>query len=61
MLARIDCLLAGRVGEELLLGNDDVTTGCSDDLRKATHTAYVFVKEVGFSQKMNWISGDGSK
>ena len=44
MLARIDCLLAGRVGEELLLGKEDVTTGCSDDLKKATDTAYVFVK-----------------
>jgi len=32
MLARIDCLMAGRIGEELHVGKSEVTTGCSDDL-----------------------------
>jgi len=36
MIAKIDCLLAGRVGEEILVGKEEVTTGCSDDLLKAT-------------------------
>ena len=61
MLASIDCLMAGRVGEELLLGTDDVTTGCHDDLRKATQMAYMFVRQVAFSDKGYWVSGGNNQ
>jgi len=60
MLAKIDCLMAGRVGEEIFLGLDDVTTGCHDDLSKATQLAYAFLKQVAFNEELNWISGPHS-
>lgn len=32
MLASIDVAMGGRAAEELFLGNDEITTGCSNDL-----------------------------
>jgi ATP-dependent metalloprotease len=36
----MDVALGGRVAEELFLGADQVSSGCSDDLKKATQFAY---------------------
>eukprot|EP00335_Anophryoides_haemophila_P000315 CAMPEP_0204821760 /NCGR_PEP_ID=MMETSP1018-20131115/131201_1 /ASSEMBLY_ACC=CAM_ASM_000518 /TAXON_ID=46462 /ORGANISM="Anophryoides haemophila, Strain AH6" /LENGTH=105 /DNA_ID=CAMNT_0051947433 /DNA_START=1199 /DNA_END=1516 /DNA_ORIENTATION=- len=44
MIASIDVAMGGRAAEELFLGNDEITSGCSSDLSKATELAYAFVK-----------------
>jgi hypothetical protein len=43
-LADIDVALGGRVAEELVFGPENVTSGASSDLRKATATATRMVK-----------------
>ena len=40
LLASIDVAMGGRAAEELFFGNDEITTGCSSDLSKATQLAY---------------------
>jgi cell division protease FtsH len=49
-LDRIGMALAGRIAEELALG--EMTTGAADDFRQATHLARSMVTEWGMSDKM---------
>ena len=50
--AMIASLFGGRVAEEMIFGNDKVTTGASDDLKRATDIARRMVTEYGFSDKL---------
>jgi len=50
--AQIASLFGGRVAEELTFGSDKVTTGASDDIRRATDLARRMVTEYGFSEKL---------
>ena len=50
--ARIAGLFGGRVAEELIFGTERVTTGASDDIRRATSLARRMVTEFGFSDKL---------
>ena len=47
--AMIASLFGGRVAEELIFGVENVTTGASDDIRRATQLARAMVTEYGFS------------
>jgi len=50
--AMMTSLFGGRVAEELIFGEDKVTTGASDDIRRATSLARRMVTEFGFSDKL---------
>src|SRR5271155_458491 len=50
--AMIASLFGGRVAEELIFGVERVTTGASDDIRRATGLARRMVPEFGFSEKL---------
>ena len=50
MNENIVCLLGGRVAEQLVL--DDISTGASNDLQRATDTARAMVTRYGFSERM---------
>jgi cell division protease FtsH len=45
-------ILGGRCAEELILGENNITTGASDDIRKATQLARRMVTEWGMSDKL---------
>ncbi|KAH8107075.1 ATP-dependent metallopeptidase Hfl [Cristinia sonorae] len=51
-LATIDVCMGGRVAEELIYGPENVTSGASSDIQKATNTARAMVKYWGFSSKI---------
>ncbi len=50
--AMLASLFGGRVAEELIFGPAKVTTGASDDIRRATNLARRMVTEFGFSDKL---------
>ncbi|MBV8194132.1 MAG: ATP-dependent zinc metalloprotease FtsH, partial [Candidatus Dormibacteraeota bacterium] len=45
-------ILGGRCSEELIFGEENITTGASDDIRKATNLARKMVTEWGMSDKL---------
>lgn len=45
--SEIDVLMGGLVAEEIVFGKNNVTTGCSSDLQKATHIAQSLVMNYG--------------
>ena len=53
-LARIAMALGGRSAEEVVFG--EITTGASDDIRRATQIARMMVCEVGMSEKLGPVS-----
>ena len=54
--AAIDVALGGRAAEEIFLGDDYVTTGCSADLQNATNMAYAYVRDLGLKEKEVFIN-----
>ena len=54
MLNNIKHLLGGRVAEQLKL--DDISTGASNDLQRATKTARSMITQYGFSEKLGPVS-----
>jgi len=50
--ARLAVSLGGRVAEEIVFGNDEVTTGASGDLMQVTRIARAMVTRYGMSQRL---------
>src|ERR1019366_2520083 len=52
LLDQLAQMLGGRCAEDLILGEANITTGASDDIRKATDLARKMVTEWGLSDKL---------
>lgn len=50
--------LGGRIAEELIFGSDDITTGASSDIKKATKVARKMVTRFGMSENIGVINYD---
>jgi ATP-dependent metalloprotease len=55
LLARIDVCMGGKVAEELIYGDDGVSTGASSDIQQATNLAYHMVTQAGMSELLGNI------
>jgi cell division protease FtsH len=54
LLARISMALGGRVAEEVVFGS--ITSGASDDIKRATRVARAMVCELGMSERMGPVA-----
>ena len=54
MLENIQVCLGGRIAEELIF--DDITTGASEDIRRATSIAKAMVTKYGMSANMGMVT-----
>jgi cell division protease FtsH len=52
MIAQLAMAMGGRVAEEVIFGNKNVTSGASGDIQMATKLARAMVTELGFSPKL---------
>lgn len=52
LLARIDMCMGGKMAEQLIYGEDNVTTGASSDIQQATSLAHHMVTQAGMSERL---------
>ena len=53
--------LGGRAAEELVFGEEDITTGASQDIKEATSIARAMVTKYGFSDRLGMINYEQSE
>lgn len=47
--------LGGRIAEELIFGEDDITTGASSDFQQVSRIARLMVTQLGFSKTLGQV------
>ncbi len=55
---QIKVLLAGRCAEEIIFGKENITTGASNDIQKATSMILDYIKKFGMSEKFGLLNLD---
>lgn len=50
LFSQIKVLLAGRIAEEIVFGEEEITTGAEDDLKRATELIWKMVCDLGMSK-----------
>lgn len=58
MMNNIKVALAGRIVEEIIFGSDNITTGASNDIQKATEILTAMVKRFGMNESIGMINYD---
>jgi cell division protease FtsH len=58
MESSIKIALAGRIAEEIIFGRDNVTTGASNDIEKATQIVMALVKRFGMGESTGMLNYD---
>merc|ERR1711906_105265 len=53
--------LGGRIAEEIIFGEDEITTGASNDLERVSSTAKRMVMEFGMSEKIGQVALSGGQ
>lgn len=51
--------LGGRIAEELIFGEDNITTGAGGDFQQVTRTARMMISQMGYSEKLGQIAWGG--
>lgn len=54
--SNIQMLLAGRAAEELIFGEEEITTGASNDIQKASSMLVDYINKYGMDQDMGLFS-----
>lgn len=63
-LVQMAVALGGRIAEELIFGEDDITTGASGDFQQVTRIARLMVTQLGLSKRLGqvaWSSSGGAQ
>ncbi len=58
MTHNLQIALAGRIAEEIIYGEENITTGASNDIEKATEIVSAMVKHFGMNKKAGMINYD---
>eukprot|EP01024_Parvocaulis_polyphysoides_P071821 TRINITY_DN898_c0_g1_i4.p1 TRINITY_DN898_c0_g1~~TRINITY_DN898_c0_g1_i4.p1 ORF type:complete len:760 (+),score=201.42 TRINITY_DN898_c0_g1_i4:154-2280(+) len=56
LLNQMAVALGGRIAEELIFGEDEITTGASNDFQQVTRTARLLVTQAGLNRKIGQIA-----
>jgi len=59
MKAHMAVCMGGKIAEELIFGENEVTGGCSSDLRQATNVARAMITHYGMSDKLGQVYYSG--
>ena len=60
ILCDIKVLLAGRVAEELTFGEDNITTGASNDIEKASQLVKEYISKFGMDEELGLFNCDAA-
>jgi len=58
MINNIKVALAGRIVEDIMFGSDNITTGASNDIQKATEILVAMIKRFGMNEKIGMLNYD---